>query len=112
MGIAISRRRLLEVVTTRQAADLLGVTHARVRQLLMQGRVKDAFRDGSITNAIRDGKDVAPWCIPVPVEILPTTTRIARWPSVCPACGAGPAKGCRTSSGAYRNDHAVRGNAV
>ena len=46
-------------ITAKQAAQEVGLSYSRVRQLLNQGRIKGAFK------APRD------WLIPSPVEILP-----------------------------------------
>ena len=50
-------------ITAKQAAQEVGLSYARVRQLLNQGRIKGAFK------APRD------WLIPSPVEILPPQTK-------------------------------------
>ena len=46
-------------ITAKQAAQEVGLSYARIRQLLNQSRIKGAFK------APRD------WLIPSPVEILP-----------------------------------------
>ena len=50
-------------ITAKQAAQEVGLSYSRVRQLLNQGRIKGAFK------APRD------WLIPSPVEILPPQTK-------------------------------------
>ena len=46
-------------ITAKQAAEEVGLSYVRIRQLLQQGRVQ---------GAIKPQRD---WLIPVPVEILP-----------------------------------------
>ena len=50
-------------ITAKQAADELGLSYSRIRQLLNQGRIVGAFK------APRD------WLIPSPVDILPRQGR-------------------------------------
>ena len=46
-------------ITAQQAAEEVGLSYSRMRQLLNEGRIRGAFK------ATRD------WLIPSPVEILP-----------------------------------------
>ena len=48
-----------QIVTTAEAAHILGVSEGRVRQLLNEGRIEGARHFG------RD------WAIPVPIKITP-----------------------------------------
>ena len=50
-------------LTAKQAAKETGLSYARIRQLLQQGR---------ITGAIKPQRD---WLIPYPVQILPPPSR-------------------------------------
>ena len=50
-------------LTAKQAAEELGLSYARIRQLLQQGRVH---------GAIKPQRD---WLIPRPVEILPPQSK-------------------------------------
>ena len=50
-------------ITAKQAAEEVGLSYSRIRQLLNEGRIKGAFK------APQD------WLIPSPVEILPRQSR-------------------------------------
>ena len=50
-------------ITAKQAAQEVGVSYVRMRQLLLAGRVRGAFK------LQRD------WLVPTPVEILPPQRR-------------------------------------
>ena len=50
-------------ITAKQAAQEVGVSYVRMRQLLLMGRIKGAFKFQ------RD------WLVPTPVEILPPQRR-------------------------------------
>ena len=57
----------MPLITTKQAADELGVTDQRVRQLLAQHR---------IVGAEKPGRD---WMIPAPIQVLTARQAAMAW---------------------------------